>query len=67
MVSLAVLYEYDIYQYDIKNAFLNSKVDKDVYMHWPPGYEKILPKKEGTVTKLLKALYVLDLTFIIKR
>jgi hypothetical protein len=57
MVSLAVLYDYDIYQYDIKNAFLNSKMDKDVYMHWPPGYEKILPKKEGTVIKLLKALY----------
>jgi len=32
-------------------------MDKDVYMHWPPGYEKILPKKEGTVIKLLKALY----------
>jgi hypothetical protein len=57
MVSLAVLYEYPVYQYDIKNAFLNSKMDRDVYIQWPPGYEKVLPKKEGTVIKLLKALY----------
>jgi hypothetical protein len=57
MVSLAVLFDYQIHQYDIKNAFLNSKMDKEVYMHWPPGYENMLPKKKGTIIKLLKALY----------
>ena len=57
MCSLAALFGYPIYQYDIKNAFLNSKMDKEVYMQWPPGYENILPKKKNTVIKLVKALY----------
>ena len=57
MVALSVLYDLPVYQYDIKNAFLNSKMDKEVFVHWPPGYENLIPKKKGTVAKLLKALY----------
>ena len=57
MVALSVLYDLPVYQYDIKNAFLNSKMDKEVFVHWPPGYENVIPKKKGTVAKLLKALY----------
>ena len=36
MVALSVLYDLPVYQYDIKNAFLNSKMDKEVFVHWPP-------------------------------
>ena len=57
MVALSVLLDLPVHQYDIKNAFLNSKMDKEVFVHWPPGYENLIPKKKGTVAKLLKALY----------
>ena len=57
MVALSIIYDLPIHQYDVSNAFLNSKMDRDVYMEWPPGYENVLPKRKGTVIKLLKALY----------
>ena len=57
MVALSIIYDKPIWQYDVSNAFLNSKMDRDVYMQWPPGYEKVLPKRKNTVIKLLKALY----------
>ena len=57
MVSLSVIFDLPIHQYDVSNAFLNSKMDREVFMEWPPGYEESLPKRKGTVIKLLKALY----------
>ena len=43
----------EIHQMDVKTAFLNSKLNEDVYMRPPPGFE--LP--DGKVLKLKKALY----------
>ena len=57
MVALSIIFDKPIWQYDVSNAFLNSKMDRDVYMQWPPGYENTLPKRKNTVIKLLKALY----------
>ena len=56
LVALAVQYDLRITQYDIGNAFVQSDIDTELYMTFPPGY----PSKSGNlkeVLKLLKALY----------
>jgi hypothetical protein len=40
---------------DVKSAFLNSDLKKEVYLHQPPGF--VIPGKEGNVLCLRKALY----------
>ncbi|GJZ16162.1 putative ribonuclease H-like domain-containing protein [Tanacetum coccineum] len=44
-----------IYQMDVKSAFLNGKIDEEVYMSQPPGF--IDPKYPKKVYKVVKALY----------
>jgi hypothetical protein len=43
------------YQIDFKGAFLNSDMDKDVYMYQPRGFE--VKGSESKVIKINKALY----------
>ena len=40
---------------DIKSAFLNGKIEEEVYVAQPPGFED--PKRPDMVYKLNKALY----------
>jgi len=40
---------------DVKSAFLNGVLDKEVYIKQPPGYE--VKGQEEKVLKLKKALY----------
>ena len=54
LVAYAARHHYDCFQLDIKGAYLNSKIDTDVYTEIPinhPDYE------EGYCWKLNKALY----------
>ena len=51
-LSLAVLWDFEIEQLDVKQAFLNADLKEEVYMEMPEGY-----KKPGTVLRLRKALY----------
>ena len=44
-----------IHQIDVITAFLNGKLQEDIYMQQPAGYE--VPGKETLVCKLKKALY----------
>ncbi|MCI48363.1 reverse transcriptase, partial [Trifolium medium] len=44
-----------MYQMDVKSAFLNGPIDKEVYVAQPPGYE--VKNQEEKVYKLKKALY----------
>ena len=44
-----------LYQMDVKSAFLNGKIEKEVYVAQPPGFED--PKHPDMVYKLNKALY----------
>jgi histone deacetylase 1/2 len=54
LIFAAVL-DYEIHQMDVKTAFLNGEIDKEIYMEQPPGYAK---KGEETFVCLLqKSLY----------
>jgi len=44
-----------LYQMDVKSAFLNGKIEEEVYVAQPPGFEN--PKHPDMVYKLNKALY----------
>jgi hypothetical protein len=40
---------------DVKSSFLNRDLNEEAYLHQPSGFA--IPSKEGTVLRLLKALY----------
>ncbi|RVW82043.1 Retrovirus-related Pol polyprotein from transposon TNT 1-94 [Vitis vinifera] len=54
LLSLAAHYNWQLLQYDVKNAFLHGDLDEEIYMNIPPGFEENTGNK---VCKLKKALY----------
>jgi len=52
---IVALYTLDIYQMDVKTAFLNGKLNKEIYMEQPKGFT--VKAQENKVCKLLKSLY----------
>ena len=55
MLAIAAYYDYEIWQMDVKTAFLNGKLDEDVYMLQPQGFED--PNNSNKVCKLQRAIY----------
>jgi len=53
MLALAAVHDWEIEQMDVVTAFLNPKVDGDIYMALPQGIEADKPQ----VCKLRKSLY----------
>ena len=53
LLSLATQYNWQLLQYDVKNAFLHDDLDEEIYMNIPPGFEGNTGNK---VCKLEKAL-----------
>ena len=55
LLALAASKSWNLWQMDVKNAFLNGELDREVYMEQPEGFvNKFNPKY---VYKLKKALY----------
>jgi len=54
LLSLAFIYNWELKQLDINNAYLDEELKEDVYMVAPPGLTSIQP---GQVCKLKKVLY----------
>ena len=54
LLSLVAHYNWQLLQYDVKNAFFHGDLDEEIYMNIPPGFEGNIGSK---VCKLQKALY----------
>jgi hypothetical protein len=55
LLALAVLEDWEIYQLDIKSAFLNGVLNKEIYMEQPQGF--IIVRQETKVCHLRKVIY----------
>ncbi|GKD47516.1 zinc finger, CCHC-type containing protein [Tanacetum coccineum] len=55
LIAMASIHNLIIHHMDVKTAFLNSKLDKEVYMNQPQGF--IMPGNENKVCKLIKYPY----------
>ena len=54
LITMAANFNWDLLQYDVKNAFLNGDLEKEVYMKLPPRYYK---SEDSVVYKLKKSIY----------
>ncbi|KAK8694592.1 hypothetical protein V6N13_072140 [Hibiscus sabdariffa] len=55
LLAVAAFHEYEIWQMDVKTAFLNGKLEEDVYMTQPEGF--VTPENVGKVCKLQRSIY----------
>nr|GEX39633.1 putative ribonuclease H-like domain-containing protein [Tanacetum cinerariifolium] len=57
-LAYASLKDFVVYQMDVKSAFLYGKIEEEVYVYQPPGFED--PEFPDKVYKVEKVLYGLD-------
>jgi len=55
ILSIAAYFDYEIWQMDVKTAFLNGNLTEDVYMMQPEGF--VDPTNAGKICKLQKSIY----------
>ena len=55
VLALAAQLEVNVFQLDVKSAFLNGELEEEVYVEQPQGFE--VKGKEEKVYRLRKALY----------
>ncbi|GJX74245.1 retrotransposon protein, putative, ty1-copia subclass [Tanacetum coccineum] len=55
LLAIAVYYDYEIWQIDVKTTFLNGHLSEDVYMVQPEGFMD--PKHPNRVCKLQRSIY----------
>ena len=55
MLAIAAFYNYEIWQMDVKTAFLNGFLEEELYMMQPKGF--INPKGANKVRKLQRSIY----------
>jgi hypothetical protein len=60
LLAFTVSKGFKLYQMDVKNIFLNSVIQEEVYVRQPPNFES--PKYPDRVYKFSKALYELKQT-----
>ncbi|GJS04040.1 retrotransposon protein, putative, ty1-copia subclass [Tanacetum coccineum] len=55
LIAIAAYYDYEIWQMDVKTAFLNRHLSEEVYMEQPEGF--VNPKYPNHVCKLKHSIY----------
>nr|GEX11530.1 retrotransposon protein, putative, Ty1-copia subclass [Tanacetum cinerariifolium] len=55
LIAIAAYYDYEIWQMDVKTAFLNGHLSEQVYMEQPEGF--VNPKYPNHVCKLKRSIY----------
>jgi hypothetical protein len=55
LISCAANLGWNLFQMDVKNAFLHGELQEEIYMHIPPGFNT--RQTEGKVLKLHRSLY----------
>ncbi|GKF54114.1 retrotransposon protein, putative, ty1-copia subclass, partial [Tanacetum coccineum] len=55
LIAIAAFYDYEIWQMDVKTAFLNGYLSEEVYMEQPKGF--VNPKYSNRVCKLKRSIY----------
>ncbi|KAK8538861.1 hypothetical protein V6N12_034568 [Hibiscus sabdariffa] len=55
LLAKAVFHDYEIWKMDVETAFLNGKLEEDVYMTRPEGL--VTPENVGKVCKLQRSIY----------
>ena len=54
LIAIATIFYLKIHQIDVKTAFLNGDLEKEIYMNQPEGF--VEPGQESKVCKLIKSL-----------
>jgi hypothetical protein len=55
LLAIAAFHDYEIWQMDVKTAFLNGNIDEELYMMQPEGF--VNPKDADKVCKLQRSIY----------
>ena len=55
MLAIAAYFDYEIWQMDVKTAFLNGNIEEELYMIQPKGF--VDPKDANKVCKLQRSIY----------
>ncbi|KAL0561491.1 hypothetical protein IC582_001919 [Cucumis melo] len=55
LLSIAAYFDYEIWQMDVKTAFLNGNLEETIYMQQPEGF--IIPGQEQKICKLNRSIY----------
>ena len=55
LLIIAAYHDYEIWQMDVKTAFLNGNIEEELYMVQPEGF--VDPKDAGKVCKLQRSIY----------
>ena len=55
MLAIAAFYDYEIWQMDVKTAFLNGFLKEELYMMQPEGF--VDPKGANKVCNLQRSIY----------
>nr|GEW47300.1 reverse transcriptase domain-containing protein [Tanacetum cinerariifolium] len=61
LIAIVAYYDYEIWQKDVKLAFLNGRLNEDMYMVQPEGF--VNPKLPRKVCKLQRSIYRLKQAF----
>ncbi|KAK8697455.1 hypothetical protein V6N13_113603 [Hibiscus sabdariffa] len=55
LLAVAAFHDYEIWKMDVKTAFLNGKLEEDVYMTQPEGF--VTTENARKVCKLQRSIY----------